>query len=73
MKVARVIDLADREAQQVVQHAGDTRARLPIWQCGSQVKRYQRGTSRNIWEFEQGAEEAVLLTDQIVGESHAPY
>ncbi|MEM7317316.1 MAG: protease, partial [Planctomycetota bacterium] len=38
-----------------------------------QVKRYQGGTARNIWKFENGADEATILTEQIHGEAHSPW
>ena len=36
------------------------------------TKRYTGGTARRIWKFSSGAEEAVVLTDDYVGESHTP-
>lgn len=36
------------------------------------TKRYTGGTARNIWKFVEGAEEAVELTGDYVGESHSP-
>jgi tricorn protease len=36
------------------------------------TKRYTGGTARDIWKFEQGAEEAVELTGDYDGESHSP-
>ncbi len=38
-----------------------------------QVKRYQGGTSRNIWKFAPDAKEASNLTAEIKGESHSPW
>jgi tricorn protease len=36
------------------------------------TKRYTGGTARDIWKFEEGAEEAVELTGDYEGESHSP-
>jgi len=36
------------------------------------TKRYRGGTARDIWKFEDGAEEAVELTGDYDGESHSP-
>jgi tricorn protease len=36
------------------------------------TKRYVGGTARDIWKFEQGADEAVELTGDYDGESHSP-
>ena len=36
------------------------------------TKRYKGGTARDIWRFEEGAEEAVELTGDYDGESHSP-
>ncbi len=39
---------------------------------GNVTKRYQGGTARQIWKYTYGAEEAVKLTTDHVGESHHP-
>jgi tricorn protease len=36
------------------------------------TKRYVGGTARDVWKFEQGADEAVELTGDYDGESHSP-
>ncbi len=36
------------------------------------TKRYTGGTARNIWKFADGANEAVELTGDYMGESHSP-
>jgi tricorn protease len=36
------------------------------------TKRYRGGTARDVWKFEEGAEEAVELTGDYDGESHSP-
>jgi tricorn protease len=36
------------------------------------TKRYTGGTARDVWKFEQGADEAVELTGDYDGESHSP-
>ena len=36
------------------------------------TKRYTGGTARDVWRFEEGAEEAVELTGDYDGESHSP-
>ena len=36
------------------------------------TKRYVGGTARDVWKFEDGAEEAVELTGDYEGESHSP-
>ena len=36
------------------------------------TKRYQGGTARQVWKFTEGAEEAVKLTNDHLGESHHP-
>jgi tricorn protease len=36
------------------------------------TKRYTGGTARDVWKFEDGAEEAVELTGDYDGESHSP-
>jgi tricorn protease len=38
----------------------------------NETKRYQGGTARNIWKFEDGADEAVNLTADFAGENHSP-
>ena len=36
------------------------------------TKRYTGGTARDVWKFEDGADEAVELTGDYDGESHSP-
>ncbi len=36
------------------------------------TKRYVGGTARDVWKFEEGADEAVELTGDYSGESHSP-
>ena len=36
------------------------------------TKRYRGGTARDVWKFEEGAQEAVELTGDYDGESHSP-
>jgi len=36
------------------------------------TKRYTGGTARDVWKFEDGADEAVELTGDYIGESHSP-
>ncbi len=36
------------------------------------TRRYTGGTARRVWRFDEGAEEAVNLTADYVGESHTP-
>lgn len=44
--------------------------RLPFQ--GSHTKRYKGGTAQNIWKFEDGSDEAVLLTGDYAGTSKTP-
>lgn len=39
---------------------------------GNVTKRYTGGTARDVWKFEDGADEAVELTGDYDGESHSP-
>ncbi|MEM6702139.1 MAG: S41 family peptidase [Acidobacteriota bacterium] len=36
------------------------------------TRRYQGGTARNLWRFDEGADEAVNLTADFPGEDHSP-
>jgi tricorn protease len=44
--------------------------RLPFQ--GSHTKRYQGGTAQNIWKYESGSDEAILLTGDYPGTSKTP-